>query len=33
MTQDDVVALHEAACLWAGRALTPDELRGLLGVQ
>lgn len=33
MADDDVVALHEAACLRAGRELTPDELRGLLGLQ
>ena len=25
-----VVALHEAACLQAGRGLTLDEMRGLL---
>jgi hypothetical protein len=31
MTEDEVTALHEAACLEAGgRELTPDELRGLL---
>ena len=28
----DVVALLEEACLRAGRELTPDELRGLLGL-
>jgi len=33
MTEDEVTALHEAACLEAGRELTPDELRGLLGLQ
>ena len=33
LTADDVVALHEAACLQAGRELTTDELRGSLGVQ
>jgi hypothetical protein len=33
MTEDDVVALHEAACLWAGQELTSDELCGLLGLQ
>lgn len=30
MTEDDVVALHTAACEQAGRELTADELRGLL---
>ena len=33
LTEDDAVALHEAACLRAGRALTPEELRGLIGMQ
>lgn len=33
MTEDDVVALHEASSLQAGRELTPNELRGLLSMQ
>ncbi len=28
ITEDDAMALHEAACLHAGRELTADELRG-----
>jgi hypothetical protein len=33
LTEGEAVALHEAACIRAGRELTPDELRGLLGLQ
>jgi hypothetical protein len=32
MTEGHVVALLAVACLGAGRELTPDELRGVLGV-
>lgn len=31
MTEDDVIELHVAVCEAAGRELTEDELRGLLG--
>lgn len=33
MTADGAVELHLAACSKAGRELTPDELRGLIGKQ
>ena len=33
MTEDDVVEPHLAACEHAGRELTADELRGLVGKQ
>jgi hypothetical protein len=33
LTEEDVVALHVKACEHAGRELTADELRGLLGKQ
>ena len=33
MTELDVLALHRAACLQAGRELTPEELRGLVSRQ
>jgi hypothetical protein len=33
MTEDDILKLHQAACEAAGRELTADELRGLLGRQ
>ncbi len=33
MTADDVVDLHVAACEAAGRELTEEELKGLLGRQ
>ena len=33
MTEDEALALHQAACEEAGRELSPDELRGLLGKQ
>lgn len=33
MTSDDVVELHVAACEAAGRELTEEELKGLLGRQ
>ena len=32
MTEHDIVALHLAACERAGRELTPDEVRALLGL-
>jgi hypothetical protein len=32
MTEDDLVALHLKACERAGRELTPDEIRALLGL-
>jgi hypothetical protein len=31
MTTDDVLAMHLEACAHAGRELTPDEVRALLG--
>ena len=33
MTEDNVIELHLAACEQAGRELTADELRGLVGKQ
>ncbi|MGH3427886.1 MAG: hypothetical protein ACRDQZ_10020 [Mycobacteriales bacterium] len=33
MTADDVIDLHVAACEAAGRELTEEELKGLLGRQ
>ena len=33
MTEADVLALHEAACIKAGRTLTPEELRGMVSRQ
>ena len=33
LTDEHVIGLLEAACLQAGRELTPDELQGLLGLQ